>query len=262
MLLDFCYDMRWDYSVPIKNHCYLLRCIPCDTNRQRITDFSIKIEPAVHPMSCTDAFSNHILYGTIPTEHDSFCIRISGSAHTGLAPEEYHIPREPFEDLYKTQSVYTRPGEHIKHLYSMLYPRVRSMTVYDSALFIMNEVYEFLSYSPGSTDIKTPAEKAMAKRLGVCQDFAHIYISLCRMFHIPARYVVGMITGEGASHAWAEIYSKGYWYGMDVTNNSLIDGNYIKISHGRDYRDCIVSKGIFNNFALQTQTVKVSVTVK
>ena len=99
----------------------------------------------------------------------------------------------------------------------------------------------------------------MKLKKGVCQDYAHILIALLRMMRIPARYVVGMMIGEGFSHAWVEMEADGRWYGLDPTNDVLVGENYIKISHGRDYNDCIVNKGVFTGMASQKQDISVIV---
>ena len=93
----------------------------------------------------------------------------------------------------------------------------------------------------------------------MCQDYAHIMISMCRMAGIPCRYVVGMLIGEGLSHAWVEIEDNGMWYGIDPTNGIKVSENHIKISHGRDYGDCLINQGVFTGTAKQIQTVSVSV---
>ena len=66
--------------------------------------------------------------------------------------------------------------------------------------------------------------RRMQSRLGcgVCQDYSHIMIALCQMSRIPARYVVGMLMGEGLSHAWVEIYDGGAWRGIDPTNHTIV----------------------------------------
>ena len=72
---------------------------------------------------------------------------------------------------------------------------------------------------------------------GVCQDYSHILIALCRKYKIPARYVVGMIIGEGATHAWVEVYYDGCWYGLDPTHNKEVDDYFIKIGGTPSYND-------------------------
>ena len=121
----------------------------------------------------------------------------------------------------------------------------------------MHKLHQDLSYEKGVTTFQTTAEEAMKLKKGVCQDYAHILIALLRMMRIPARYVVGMMIGEGFSHAWVEMEADGRWYGLDPTNDVLVGENYIKISHGRDYNDCIVNKGVFTGMASQKQDISV-----
>ena len=94
---------------------------------------------------------------------------------------------------------------------------------------------------------------------GVCQDYAHIFLALCRLMGIPARYVAGMMVGEGATHAWTEVWILGAWIGFDPTNNRLAGDHYIKLSHGRDFGDCTIDKGCFKGFAAQKQNIYVKV---
>ena len=99
----------------------------------------------------------------------------------------------------------------------------------------------------------------MEKGAGVCQDYAHIFLSLLRLKGIPARYVTGMLRGEGESHAWVELALGEYWYGLDPTNDCVVAGEHVRIACGRDYRDCRISQGVFYGGARQTQQVSVSV---
>lgn len=124
----------------------------------------------------------------------------------------------------------------------------------------MNAVYESMQYTKGVTSISTTAEEALSLGQGVCQDYAHILLSLCREEKIPARYVVGLLLGEGESHAWIEAFDGERWRGFDPTNNRLAEEDHIKISHGRDYRDCSINRGVFTGRATQRQTVLVRVT--
>ena len=80
-----------------------------------------------------------------------------------------------------------------------------------------------------------------------------------RYLGIPARYVNGLMIGEGYTHAWVEAYLEDGWYGFDPTNNLHIDDYYIKLAHGRDYRDCTVDKGCFLGSAAQKQKIYVNV---
>ena len=123
----------------------------------------------------------------------------------------------------------------------------------------MAALYERFQYVPGSTSIRTTAEQALDLGMGVCQDYSHILLSLCRLERIPCRYVVGMLMGEGLSHAWVEICQDGRWIALDPTNNLVVDDQHIKISAGRDYRDCIINQGLFVGQTTQHQEILVRV---
>ena len=117
------------------------------------------------------------------------------------------------------------------------------------------------SYKSGVTRVETTAEQALELGCGVCQDYAHILIALCRALGVPARYVAGIQEGTGETHAWVEIYDNGYWVGIDPTNHKMVDERYLKLSHGRDFADCGINRGLFIGGCTQKQTVEASVRV-
>ena len=75
----------------------------------------------------------------------------------------------------------------------------------------------------------------MEERTGPAEDAAHIVLALCRLDHIPARYVIGL-TGHGAS-AWIEIWDGARWIPVDPVSGKVCDHQYLKIAHGRDSDD-------------------------
>jgi transglutaminase-like putative cysteine protease len=127
------------------------------------------------------------------------------------------------------------------------------------AEIISDKINSLITYQGGVTGIGTTAEEALCLGKGVCQDYAHIMISLCRLNGVPARYAAGFIEGEGFSHAWVEYYADGAWHGYDPTHNVKIAINYIKIAQGRDYGDCAIDKGVFRGVAFQDLEVIVKV---
>lgn len=123
-------------------------------------------------------------------------------------------------------------------------------------------LHQSFVYDSAATQIHETAENALALGRGVCQDYTHIMLSLLREEGIPARYVVGMMIGEGASHAWVEALCNGCWYGFDPTNNKLVNDEYIRVSCGRDSSDCSVIRGKFYGYVTQRQTETVTVEEK
>lgn len=256
--LNFEYSMSLDFSHPVNNHKFTLRMIPCSDDRQQITTYHVNIEPLCELHNGQDTFGNSYIFGEIKEAHTRFSVTVNGvaivSADKQITVDKSMIMLAPF----RFPSQYTKPGPHINEYFDIQKQRTYENT-YDFCARIMHQINNDMVYSKGVTDINTTAEQAFEKRQGVCQDYAHIMLALCRMQNIPCRYVVGMMQGEGVSHAWVEICANGIWYGMDPTNDKLVDDTYIKISHGRDYKDCIVNRGVFTGIGTQTQSVHVNV---
>ena len=148
----------------------------------------------------------------------------------------------------------------------------------ESLRALNTHLFRTLRYRPGATDAGTTVEQFLKVKEGVCQDFAHLMISVCRAAGIPARYVSGYIEtdpvlgpdgepldtaliGATASHAWLEIFTpQGLWVGFDPTNDCLEGERHVQIGIGRDYADVPPMKGIFQGSNAQSLSVQVRVT--
>ena len=214
--------------------------MPKDTNRQKISGLDIYASNEVKYSVGEDNFGNRKLYGLIEETHDNFEVTVSGTAQTGLDIFAEYSAFPAAYSLLKVQTSLTTPGEKIREYHKNLELETCSGD-YEKALRIMHTLhYTFLALGRG-----------------VCQDYAHIMLSLLRMEGIPARYVVGMMQGEDSSHAWAEALCNGYWYGFDPTNHKLVNDDYIRVSCGRDSGDCSVIRGSFYGCVTQKQTENV-----
>ncbi len=255
--LQFHYHMEIAFSEPVHSHVYTLKCLPVTGAAQRIEACAYRISPESRVREGMDSFGNRMLYGTVEEAHSLFTVDVSGTAVTDVPrPVPEGDRREP--SAYRYQTPLTRAGERIRRLLADC-GGTAGMPVCDRVRGYMEAVHESLRYEKGVTDIATAAEDALALGRGVCQDYAHILLSLCREERIPARYVVGMLIGEGESHAWVEVYDGERWRGFDPTNNVAVEDAHIKISHGRDYRDCSINRGVFTGQAGQSQTILVEV---
>ena len=204
-------------------------------------------------------FGSRRIYGSIDRPHTDFTIAVSGQVRTGLEIyEEYYD--DPFKSgVFRVQSSLTQPGPSIRAFYDSL---SLSGSAYDRALTIRKAVHEAFRYLPGTTAAHEGGETAFTRRQGVCQDYAHVMLSLLRMEGIPARYVTGMLLGEGASHAWVEAQCGSWWYGFDPTNDLLVDDSYIRVSCGRDSADCAIIRGTFLGLTAQVQREQVTVKIE
>lgn len=195
-------------------------------------------------------FGSKRIYGSLDEPHTDFTIAVSGQIRTGLEIYEEYCGDPLTSGIFRVQSGLTQPGPAIRAFYDSL---DLSGSAYDRALTIRSAVHEAFSYLPGTTVAHESGETAFARRQGVCQDYAHVMLSLLRMEGIPARYVTGMLLGEGASHAWVEAQCGSWWYGFDPTNDLLVDDSYIRVDCGRDSADCAIIRGTFLGLTAQVQ---------
>src|SRR5581483_5783690 len=119
-------------------------------------------------------------------------------------------------------------------------------------------------YRPQTTDVYTGVDEVIKLRSGVCQDFAHLFISVCRALGVPCRYVSGYIhsgagrQGAGASHAWAEAFVEGLgWIGYDPTNPVRAGDHHVRVGIGRDYHDVAPTRGTYVGSGQETMAVEV-----
>ncbi len=256
--LHFEYRMKLAFDHPVRQHRFTLRCVPISNERQQIHVFDTDVYPKEFLSADMDSFGNYCIYGYSEGQHDHFSVSVTGTAKTGLssfetAPEDYQL------GLFRYQTECTRPGPCIRTFHERFSFPDETESI-DRAIAYMEALYREFQYVQGVTGISTTAEEALNLGKGVCQDYSHILLSLCRLDRIPCRYVVGMLLGEGLSHAWVEVCSNGRWIALDPTNNLIVDDRHIKISSGRDYKDCTINQGLFVGQTTQTQTIHVSVT--
>lgn len=115
-------------------------------------------------------------------------------------------------------------------------------TVYEKVNAITEWIYNSVEYVSGSTDAQTSAIDTIIERVGVCRDFAHLGIALCRAISIPARYFTGyayQLTPQDF-HACFEAYIDGNWIIFDATKLAPLNG-LVKIANGRDAADAAVA---------------------
>lgn len=106
-----------------------------------------------------------------------------------------------------------------------------------------------ISYQVGVTGTRTPATMALHLGGGVCQDFAHIMLSLLRSLGLPCRYVSGHLLGEGAPHAWVEVMLPSGVVAYDPTHQRRAGLDYVTVAIGRDFADVTMTSGVFTGAA-------------
>ena len=116
----------------------------------------------------------------------------------------------------------------------------------------MEWVYQSMTYQNGVTGVRTTASEALTIGRGVCQDYAHLMLALCRACGLPARYVSGHLVGEGGTHAWVEVVlptrdgtGDAIAWTFDPTHASRGGLNYVTIAVGGDYSDVAPTSGTY-----------------
>lgn len=250
----YCYQTAVSFSEPVKAHNILLRCLPFVGEHQTVEEEHLVMPPDFKLRRATDAFGNRIVYGGERAPHKSLAYVSTGivsvgeyKLREGRIPIRAYLQKTPLTLLGEERGEGRGEGEILCGKSA-------------SPLELCHEAHSLLSYMPFSTDANTPASEALAKGQGVCQDFAHVMIALCREQGLPARYACGFMEGEGSgqTHAWVEVFDGYSWSAYDPTHDWKIESGYVKLAHGRDAADCQVSRGIYVGAALQQTEINVT----
>lgn len=105
-------------------------------------------------------------------------------------------------------------------------------------LAVLDWIHQHVDYTPGVSDAETTAERTFVDRAGVCRDFSHLGITLCRALNIPSRAVSAYAwkLDPPDFHAVFEVYLDGGWWLVDPTRLAPIEG-LVRIGVGRDATD-------------------------
>ncbi len=212
------HSLDYRYKQPVRDVTTRLRLLPPETRgaqRLRSASFHAAPLPAVSHRH-TDDFGNPMLEVRHPKvwEHLTFVVVREGEAGAaspaagpgrpaalpagdGLPPGgRRRFPRPRAAHHARRRSRGGRPERP---------PRPPPDDPASLAFALCRRVYARMRYAPGVTTVHTAAAEAWAGGKGVCQDYTHVLLVLCRVAGLPARYVSGFLPGEGAMHAWVEV---------------------------------------------------------
>jgi transglutaminase-like putative cysteine protease len=251
---------RYDYPGPVRDLKQRLLIVPPNTygDQQCIVHRLVVSSHVAETSSHVDEFANHVINLHIPyierTIDFEAWIVVERSADHG----PHIFPGSALSDpRYLEPSALTQPDDALQEVAAMLVAedQVRGQAEQQSAALasrINAWVYRTLRYSHGTTGIHTKAAQALSLGYGVCQDFAHIMLVLCRLCGLPARYVSGHLLGEGGTHAWVEVLlpaperaDEAIVQAFDPTHGCETGLHYITVAVGRDYYDVAPTSGTF-----------------
>jgi transglutaminase-like putative cysteine protease len=260
---------RFVYDEPVNEAFTELRLAPLQRDGQRRSSFTVTTEPQGRVvLAYTDRYGNEVRHFDVLEPHGELVVTARSEV---LTPERFLADDGLLGLLdrydYTEPSRFVPVGGIVGELAAEVAAEAGDDASLDTVLALQAAVRARLRYEPGSTDVWTPADEALAQGRGVCQDFAHVLIGACRRHAIPARYVSGYLHDpeladeHSASHAWVDVFVDGRgWFSLDPTHDREQTDHYVRIAVGRDYADVPPTRGVFNGNA--TERLEVSVRVR
>lgn len=262
---------RFEYDTDVVESVIDVRLGPRSDADQRWGRFKIDVDPAGAVRRYVDGLGNTAFLVTLARPHAHVELRTSGEIETLLAdpfaaPAQLPDPLGPraLADFLDPSPLVPALPE-LEKLAAPERPTSADDT-FAAAQRLMHLVNKRLEYVPGVTTVETTVVDVLGEPRGVCQDFAHLLLGLCRSVGIPARYVSGYIVadaggprrGTGASHAWVEAFTPTHgWRGFDPTNDLVASAYHVKLAIARDYSDIPPHRGSFRGNAHEVLSVEV-----
>ncbi len=207
---------------------------------QWVTHELYELEPGVPVVEYTDGYGN--LCQRLVAPAGRFRVRTSAVVSTADSIDvQPGAPFTPVQDLPDVVLPFLLPSRYCES--DQLGMRATEIVAdatpgYDQVAAICRWIHSNVTYQYGTSNASTSAMQTSQQRQGVCRDFAHLGIALCRSLSIPARMVVGYLHRLEPMdlHAWFEAFVAGRWYTFDATQ-SAPRGGRIAIAYGRDAAD-------------------------
>jgi transglutaminase-like putative cysteine protease len=279
MLFSVQHITRYTYASPVWDSINDAHLCPVSDALQRCESFELKITPEYpNVMRRLDFYTNQVHHFEVMEPHEMLQVVACSRVETwedsrdftcdcpldllsGLDRDERY-----YDFLASSQRVALSPM--IQHEAKEIVEGIDDVRLQVEA--IMSFIYQQFRYAPGSTNVSSNVLQVFTYKRGVCQDFAHVMIALCRSIGIPARYVsgyfyikksaTGFASDNTASHAWVECYLPRIgWVGYDPTHDCRVDATYIKVAIGRDYVDVRPLAGTYRGGAVAQMEVEVQV---
>ena len=257
---------RFAYDASINEAYSEIRLKPAHRDGQRCSSFALGTEPrGVSISEYRDRFGNVVHHFDVLESHQNLVV----TARSEVWTPEVFVDDEAAPSLLDRwdllrESRYVPLEGSVAELAATIDSTEPSL---ETAHTLMTAVRGRMKYETGSTHVRTLADEALSAGHGVCQDFAHVLIGVCRLHGIPARYVSGYLydprasgNGNSASHAWVDVWEPGRgWVSLDPTHDREQTDRYVRVGVGRDYADVPPTRGVYKGKAKEELEVAVRI---
>ena len=270
MLLRINHATTLSYTAPVAETVLEVRMAPPSDEDQTALSYRLRITPRAPVTSFRDGFGNRVDLFNVTTPYRELVIEATSFVRTHRRPalnrlEHISWPPEGLTAIDAVEFLQPSPlvdrSEALDECVAKLSPATGSLA--DVARRAMDALAGRLKYEKRVTTTRTPVSEALALGRGVCQDFAHLFVGICRGLGLPTRYVSGYVNhpGEIATHAWCQIWAgTGMgWIDVDPTRGEFPGDDYVVIAVGRDYSDIPPNRGVWIGKAHETIAVSVKV---
>jgi transglutaminase-like putative cysteine protease len=264
MRYDIAYRTTIHYDDVVRGSQNELRACPASDAYQQLVAYRVTTHPASRVLAYHDYWGTRVDTFGIREPHVSLEVNAEASVETmprplvTVSPRVAELSEPSFRDTYVeylSRSMHTAWDGDV----AAAAERIAAVTG-DDVVGIVLALHRFV-HTPGATYIGVDVNEVLAKAKGVCQDYAHLAVSLCRSIGIPARYVSGYFfassDASGAdvdgdevrvqTHAWFEAAIPDWgWLALDPTNAQQVGQRHITIGHGRDYDDVPPVRGVYS----------------
>jgi transglutaminase-like putative cysteine protease len=242
----------YEYPGPVKDmHQRLIVVPPARHGSQMLVDHKLRVSsPEAEIRSEIDGFGNRVYYLDLAYVAGSVQFELWSSVKWQNNPALLPMLTPAEAAVYYEPSRLTLPDRRLE----VVSRRLAAAETDPARLaeLISQWVWQNMRYVSGVTTVSTGAAEALNLGQGLCQDYSHIMLSLCRLAGLPARYVSGHLLGEGGSHAWVEVLlpsaaqpAKLEAVAFDPTNHGRSGLRYITVAVGRDYQDASPTTGYY-----------------
>jgi len=272
MKWEIIHRTHYTYAGQVRDSFNEARLQPFSDEWQTVDHFLLKVLPAARLRHHHDFYSNTVHHFEIVEPHTTLLVeshlRVTIKPRPLLAEAASPWPLARIGEAARETRVFdflqeSRFVEMSPEFWRRAIDATDGVTdTWQAALALMRWVHTNLIYVPASTSANTHSRDVLRDKRGVCQDFAHVMIGLCRSLKIPALYVSGYLATEiaSATHAWVEVLIPGIgWRPLDPTHNCQPDETYVKIAVGRDYADVAPIRGTYKGTTERTMDVSVRI---